>query len=170
MTLRKLLDWRGALIYLHRWVGIVLTLVFVIWFVSGIVFMYVGMPTLPAEERLMRMAPLDLSAATITPAAAAARLGMETPSRVRVAMHEGRPVYRLQDGSEWRLVYADTGEPLAGLSAEAAMTVMRHFVPEFAGTMTHETRLTDSDQWTLQSIIRNTMPLHRIALNDPEGT
>ena len=59
--LHKLLNWRSALIYTHRWLGIAGTLVFVIWFVSGVVFMYVGMPTLPAEERLLRMDPLDVS-------------------------------------------------------------------------------------------------------------
>ena len=48
MRLRQLLDWRKLLIYTHRWNGIVLTLVFVIWFVSGVIFVYVGMPTLPA--------------------------------------------------------------------------------------------------------------------------
>jgi hypothetical protein len=63
---RKLLDWRKALIYTHRWAGIVLTLVFVIWFVSGVA-------------------------------------GLDSPSRVRIAMYRGRPVYRLQSGagSEW---------------------------------------------------------------------
>ncbi len=97
MQLRKLLDWRKALIYTHRWGGIVLTVVFVIWFVSGIVFVYVGMPTLPAEERLRRMEPLDLANLRITPSEAAARVGLD-PTRVRIAMHDGRPVYRLQSG------------------------------------------------------------------------
>ena len=101
MRLRKLLDWRKVLIYTHRWVGIVLTLVFVAWFFSGIVFMYVGMPTLPAEERLLRMQPLDLTQVRITPAEAATRAGMTSPSRVRVAMLEGRPVYRLQSATDW---------------------------------------------------------------------
>ena len=62
----KLLDWRKALIYGHRWSGIVLTTVFVIWFVSGVVFVYVGMPTLPAEERLKRIEPLMLDALRVT--------------------------------------------------------------------------------------------------------
>jgi hypothetical protein len=170
VNVRKLIDWRSALIYTHRWAGIILTIVFVIWFVSGIVFMYVDMPTLPAEERLLRMQPLDLSTARITPADAAGRLHMTSPTRVRVAMHEGRPVYRLQEGSEWRMVYADSGDVLAGVSRDEALTVMRHFEPAHADTLTYEVRLTDSDQWTLQSIIRNTMPLHRIALNDAAGT
>jgi hypothetical protein len=170
VTLRKLLDWRSLLIYTHRWVGIVLTLVFVVWFFSGIVFMYVGMPTLPAEERLRRMDPLDLSALAVTPAEAAASAKLEQPSRVRIAMHDGRPVYRIQAGSEWRTVYADTGRPLQPMAPQDAMALMRRFVPEHARTLSYDTRLTDSDQWTLQSIIRNTMPLHRIALNDAEGT
>jgi hypothetical protein len=171
MRLRKLLDWRSALIYTHRWVGIVLTIVFVIWFFSGIVFMYVGMPTLPAEERLGRMEPLDLTSLRIAPADAAARVHMAEPSRVRVAMLDGRPVYRLlESASEWRTVYADTGEPLARLTADQAMQLLRRFVPEHASTLTHEEELSDSDQWTLQNIVRNSMPLHRIALGDDEGT
>jgi hypothetical protein len=170
MRIRKLLDWRKALIYTHRWVGITLTIVFVIWFVSGIVFMYVGMPTLPAEERLSRMEPLDLTNLRATPSEAAARAGLESPSRLRIAMHAGRPVYRLQAGPDWRMVYADTGELLEGMSAEEALALMRRFVPEHAATLRYDTRLLDSDQWTLQGIIRSNMPLHRIALGDAAGT
>lgn len=170
MQPRKLLDWRKALIYTHRWAGICLTVVFVIWFFSGIVFMYVGMPTLPAEERLLRMDPLDLTHLRVTPSEAAARAGLESPSRVRIAMHDGRPVYRLQSGTDWRMVYADTGSPLPGMGADEAMALMRRFVPEHAGTLQHDRRLTDSDQWTLQSIIRTNMPMHRIALGDADGT
>lgn len=125
MRLHKLLNWRSALIYVHRWSGIVLTVVFVTWFVSGIVFMYVGMPTLPAEERLLRMEPLELTTLGVTPAEAAARLEMESPSRVRVAMHDGRPVYRLQFDSGWRTVYTDTGAGLQGMGRDEAMALMR---------------------------------------------
>ena len=95
---------RKALIYTHRWIGISLTIVFVVWFVSGIVFLYVGMPTLPAEERLLRMDPLDLTNLHVTPSVAAARARLKSPSRVRLAMHDGRPVYRLQSGTDWRMV------------------------------------------------------------------
>lgn len=170
MQPRKLLDWRKALIYVHRWSGIALTAVFVIWFASGIVFVYVGMPALPAEERLQRMEPLDLSRVTITPAEAVVRAGWPSASRVRVAMQGDRPVYRVQADADWRMVYADTGHPLAGMSADEAMALMRRFVPEHAATLRYGERLTDADQWTLQSLIRTTMPMHRISLGDPDGT
>lgn len=170
MYIRKVLDWRKALIYTHRWSGMALTAVFVVWFVSGMIFVYVGMPTLPAEERLLRMEPLRLARLRVTPAEAAARAGLRSVSRVRVAMSGDRPVYRLQSGAAWRMVYADTGVPLDGLTTGEAIAVMRRFVPEDAGTLRDEERLTDSDQWTLQGIIRSGMPLHRIAVGDPAGT
>jgi len=170
MHLRKFLDWRKALIYTHRWAGIVLTAVFVVWFVSGVIFVYVGMPTLPAEERLRRMESLDVTAIAVTPAQAAARAGLTNPSRVRIAMSGGRPVYRFQSGGAWQMVYADTGEALVRLSADEALAVMRRFAPEHAQTLRHEERLTDADQWTLQGVIRSTMPMHRISLGDPAGT
>jgi hypothetical protein len=125
MHLRKLLDWRKALIYTHRWAGIVLTAVFVVWFVSGVIFVYVGMPTLPAEERLLRMEPLDVTTIAVTPADAASRAGLTTPSRLRIAMSGGRPVYRFQSGGTWQMVYADTGDALDRLTADEALAVMR---------------------------------------------
>jgi len=169
MQYRKLLDWRKALIYTHRWLGIVLTVAFLVWFVSGVVFVYVRMPALSAEERLRRMEPLDVSTLRVGPAEAAASIGM-APSRVRVAMDNGRPVYRFHAGREWRMVYADTGQPLTGVSADEALALMRRYVPEHAATLRLDGRLTDSDQWTLQQLIRNQMPMHRIALEDDAGT
>ncbi len=170
VQVRKLLDWRKALIYTHRWAGIVLTSVFVVWFVSGVVFVYVGMPALAAEERLLRMEPLDVSTVAVAPAAAAAAAGLGSPSRVRIAMYAGRPVYRFWSGGGWQTVYADTGELLPPLTADDAMATLRRFVPEQANALRYQTRLTDSDQWTLQGSARAAMPLHRIALGDAART
>jgi hypothetical protein len=170
MNPRKALDWRKVLIYAHRWLGIALTAVFVIWFASGVIFMYVGMPALPAEERLLRMEPLDISTITVSPAEAASKAGVRAPSRVRIAMHDRRPVYRFFSGGTWQAIYADSGAPLTPLTADAALTVVRQFVPEHAKTLRYDRYVTDADQWTLQGIVRNTRPLHRIALGDSAST
>jgi hypothetical protein len=170
MNFRKALDWRKALIYSHRWLGTALTAVFVIWFVSGVIFMYVGMPALPAEERLLRMEPLDVSTIAVSPAEAASKAGLTSPSRVRIAMDGGRPVYRFFSSGTWQAIYADTGAPLTPLTADAAVAVVRRFVPEHAETVRYDSRLTNADQWTLQGVIRTTMPMHRIALGDAAGT
>lgn len=80
-------DWRRVLIYTHRWLGIAGGLVFLVWFASGIVMMYARMPRLTAEERLLRLAPLDLSrlrvnfAGSVSPATRASSIARpETPS------------------------------------------------------------------------------------------
>jgi len=170
MNPRKLLDWRKLLIYSHRWLGIALGVVFVSWFVSGILFVYWGEPHITAQERLARMGPLDLSTARVNPGEAARRAGISTPSRLRVAMLEGRPVYRFQNGKQWIAVYADNGERVGSVTAPNAVDLLRHFVPDHASTIYYDTYLPDSDQWTLESAVRDLMPLHRISLGDTAGT
>ena len=88
--LRKLLDWRKLLIYSHRWLGIGITVMFLVWTLSGVVLMYYGHPQITTGERLLRLEPIDFSTATVTPAQAAAKAGIK-PYRVRLSMYEGRP-------------------------------------------------------------------------------
>ena len=71
MSIRKLLNWKTFFIYTHRWTGIVFGVIFVVWFISGVAMMYVGMPHLSEKERLGHLKPLDLSTVTVSPAQAA---------------------------------------------------------------------------------------------------
>ena len=54
MNIRKLLDWRKLLIYSHRWLGIVITVMFLIWTLSGVVLMYYGHPQITTGDRLLQ--------------------------------------------------------------------------------------------------------------------
>src|ERR1051325_5888724 len=97
---------RKFLIVLHRWMGIVGGLLFITWFLSGIVFMYWTMPSFSNTDRLAHLRPLDLSTARVEPMDAA-RTAKIKPTRLRVGMYyDGRPVYRFQNAT----VYADTGD------------------------------------------------------------
>jgi hypothetical protein len=51
----------------HRWTGIGFCLLFLMWFVSGIVMMYVRYPELGAADRLAHMRVLDGLNFTIPP-------------------------------------------------------------------------------------------------------
>lgn len=156
-------NWRAWLIYVHRWLGIAGCVLFIAWFVSGIVMMYARMPVVTAEERLTRAEPLDLASLRVSPAEAAAAAGVKEPGAVQVSMLGGRPVYRF-GGASPKTVFADTAEPFRGVDAEEALALARRWAPEHAGTLRYDTRLTISDQWTLQT--RQHLPLHRIALGD----
>jgi hypothetical protein len=168
MNTRKLLNWKTLLIYLHRWSGIVFGIVFVVWFISGVAMMYVGMPHLSTTERLGHMRPIDLSSVTVAPAHAAQQYGL-SPARLRIEMfYDGRPIYRFPDGTK---VYADTGDRVTGASRDEALGIVRRWVPErYAATVHYDRRITEPDQWTLYSDQRAAMPLHRIAVGDLAGT
>jgi PepSY-associated TM region len=150
--MKRALNWRSAIVYTHRWLGIAGCLLFVAWFVSGVVLMYVRMPSLSAEERLARIAALDTSTLGVEPATAVRHIGF-APRSVRVTMMGARPVYRFNTGSQWATVHADTT-----------------FFPEHTDTLRHQTRLDESDQWTLSAAMRPLMPLHRFGLGDAAGT
>ena len=162
-------DWRKALIYAHRWLGIVGCLLFLVWFASGVVMMYARMPNLTAEERLARMPALDLSGLRVSATLAAGAAGVR-PDRVRVGMVGPRSVYRLETQSRWTTVFADTGQPLGELSTEGALAIARAHFPEYAATARHMERLLQPDQWTLDGGLPNFLPLHQVALGDAADT
>lgn len=159
--------WRRFLIYTHRWLGIAGGLLFLAWFVSGIVLMYAGMPELSPAEREARLAALDWRTARLTPFDAEVAVRSRA-ARVRLGMLDDRPVYRLLTGQGWTAVFADTGERLDRLSAEEALKAARTFAPDQASTARYAGYLTVPDQWTFS--VGGLLPLHHIALGDAGGT
>src|SRR5690349_13132706 len=89
---------RRLIIFSHRYLGIAISLMCVVWFASGIVMMYAGgMPRITEQVRLERLAPLDLSQVKITPAEAAQRLDLEgADARPELLTVLQRPAYRFQ--------------------------------------------------------------------------
>jgi uncharacterized iron-regulated membrane protein len=175
---------RKSLILVHRYLGIVLGLLFFVWFLSGIGMMYAGgMPQLTAQMRLLRLPPIDLSRIVLTPAEAAARLEpadengsapgaprdrSRGPGGVVVGALLERPVYRFGGGrGGGGIVYADDGAVLNGVDAAMARAIAAHFmsVPE---EKLRQSLITEADQWTIGQ--RRQMPLHKIEVQDGDGS
>jgi uncharacterized iron-regulated membrane protein len=160
-------DWRKLLAYSHRWLGIAGCILFVAWFISGMVMMYARMPGMAEAERLARAEALDLSKVAVSPAQAAEAIGT-TPAEVHVGMLQGRPVYRF-GGRDQTIVFADTGDSFDGLvDRHQALEVARRYAPGYTGEFHYAAYVTEPDQWTLQS--RNQMPMHRFDLDDADDT
>ena len=87
-------SFRKYLILAHRYLGIGLGLLVVMWFATGIVMMYAGgMPRLTPQLRLERLPPLDLARVRLTPAEAFERAHeaeRSTPGRQRREGGDGR--------------------------------------------------------------------------------
>ena len=148
-------------VYTHRWLGIALGALFVIWFASGIVMMYARKPALDQAERLARMPALAAASIQVAPG------DLATASSLTLQSLEGRPVYRIADGGRSRHVFADTGDAVPPVDADQALRIVRAFAGGHVNAA-YDARLLDADQWTFD--VRRQMPLHRVALDDSQGT
>ena len=70
---------KRSLIFIHRWMGVGLSVIFMLWFVSGIVMMYWSFPGVSAEDRLERAPVLDPAQIRFTPEEAYAKLNRDQP-------------------------------------------------------------------------------------------
>ncbi|MCU1385118.1 MAG: hypothetical protein JWL71_3815 [Acidobacteria bacterium] len=155
---------KRLVIIVHRWLGVALCLLFLVWFPSGIGMMYWDFPSVTAGDRLDRSPALDPSSIRVSPAEAYGRLRQpQPPAQVRLNVYDGRPVYRFRSGRGELLVYADTGErpvvtPDSMRRAASAWTAQ----PAAAATIT----AVDVDQWTVQGTYRALQPLWKYSWAD----
>jgi len=161
-----------ALILTHRWLSIPLGLLFVLWFATGIVMHYVPFPTQTESERFAALAPLDLAASLHSPAEALAAAGIDQPDRIRLSQRVDGPVYVISATGRSAAIHADTlaaadvREPDLAMSIARAAAQRRGLEARSAAAAAMESY----DQWTVPNRFDTHRPLHRVALNDPDGT
>src|SRR3954467_15332818 len=87
---------KKLLLLSHRFVGIGISALVVMWFATGITMMYVGgMPRLTPEMRLERMTPVQPAEGRLTPVEAAEKAEFgPPPTRATLLSILGRPAYR----------------------------------------------------------------------------
>jgi hypothetical protein len=161
---------RACLIVTHRYLGILLSIVFIVWFVSGIVMMYAGgMPALTPEQRLERLAPLDLAAVRLTPREAAERSGAgPAVGEASLSSTLGRPAYRFRRFDDLGIVFADDGTLLAGLDEADSRNVASRFLGVAEERISFIRTVTEPDQWTLTQA--RALPLHKFSVDDEDAT
>src|SRR5262245_56815762 len=115
---------KRLLIFVHRWLGVALSAVFLIWFASGIVMMYWTYPEVGPGDRLQRAPVLDPARIAISPEQAFAAAGRDPdPGAIRLASFDGRPAYRFNSAGRGpirgagTIVFADNGEVLRVVDA-----------------------------------------------------
>jgi hypothetical protein len=154
-----------ALVFLHRWLGVALCLLFIVWFPSGIGMMYWDFPAITPADRLARSPALDGSTIALSPSQAFAVLGLaQAPAQVRIGTFDGRPVYRFGVGRSERTVYADTGDE----RGEASPDLMMRAAARWSGRREEAAieQVVDPDQWTVQGPLRNLRPLWKYSWPD----
>jgi len=154
----------------HRWLGIALGLLIVLWFASGIVMMYVGYPKLTPAERLAHLPDLELPSECCLAPAEAARLaghaGRHAPE-LRLAMVGERPRWIVSGGGHAAAVDAATGEAPPSFGAAGALVAAARFAPDASPRLVETLR---EDIYTVSRALDPHRPLHLVALDDAAGS
>jgi len=156
---------RKLVILIHRYLGIGLALVFVLWFASGFAIIYTGgMPTLTEHERLTRLPNLDLESISIAPSQAEQLVRASSVPKLTTVM--GRSAYQFS-GNNGGIVFADDGSILS-----SSMISSRQIISDFTGAEDNAIerigRIEEIDQWTIG--LRGELPLEKFRVVDDART
>jgi hypothetical protein len=168
MHLKKIASggWRVSFIA-HRYLGIAMGVLMTMWFLSGIVMMYVAFPHVTEVQRVRTLAPI--------PWATCCHFGNEIAADelvllVQVENMSREPVLRLRrvgkpdaalDLAQGLVMRIDSGRARA-IALEAAPRIIGQAAP-LAGA-----EQIQGDQWTFG--VSGDLPLFRFAFGDPERT
>ena len=161
-----------ALILLHRWLGVSFSLLFAMWFSTGIVMHFVPFPGLTEAERIDGLTPIDPSQGPYDPAAAVNASGIKDVTRVRLLRRSDGPVYVVTGRSGVRAVRADDLTNAAIKSASLALVIAEAGARQRGQSSSQAAPVdfANYDQWTVPNGFDRHRPLYRIALNDHAGT
>src|SRR5438093_7011633 len=162
---------RKTLILTHRCLGIPLSLLFMLWFASGIAMIYArGMPRLTPELRMERLPPLDFDRVRLTPADVARRASGSSgrreggSSRATLVTVMERPAFRIGQTT----IFADTGERLGEVGRAGALAIASRFTNLPESKLRYVDELPEPDQWTIAE--QRQMPVHKVAVDDAART
>lgn len=160
---------KTLLILSHRYIGIPLSFMFVLWFVSAFFMIYAGgMPRITPAMQIEGAAPVDFSQVRVTPVEAAEIAGF-TPSSLRLVTVLGRPAYDFgEPGTGSYFIHADDGSVLDYLDATQAAQVASDFLDIPVEQFSLIAMIESPDQWTVAN--PREMPLYKFSVEDGLGT
>lgn len=157
------------LLYLsHRWLGIAVCLFMVLWFISGVVMMYIGYPKLTVHEHLAGMPKLSANTCCIEfERALKSTEETASPDNIRITTVAGKPRYIFSFGKQLIAVDGLSGTKISAVSIDSAMesveTVFVNSKGKYLG-------IVDEDAWTHSRALDQHRPLHLVAMDDQNET
>lgn len=162
----------SGVFWLHRWLGVAMGLLMLVWCLSGFVMLYVLYPQFDdgrdGSGRLGALPELRVAAPRLPDAAGVA----QQPVDVTVEMLDTIPVLRVRGTIGPESAYAlDTGQPMGGIDAGRASAIAATYLTRLglAAVPQPPVQLL-RDQWTVSGAFDVDRPLWRVALGDAAGT
>lgn len=142
----------------HRWLGIGGCLLMLLWFVSGMVMLFIGYPKLTPGERLAALPVLGDAHGLLGLSALPATVQAE-PESVALTTLRGEPAYVVRSGRHGGAWSAQNGQALLPVSAQRAEASAAQFAggQAFVGAMR-----VDEDRWTHSRALDAHRPLYRV--------
>lgn len=173
------------LMYLaHRWTGIAGCLLMLVWFVSGMIMLYVGYPKLTPWERLAALPELDpRSCCAALDEAAGDPPGLGASGKLVLTSIAGAPAYVAEEGGRPRVYDGATGAPReTEVGAQEALRAARDFARGGAPDAAEDEApppdsrpaggafrgLIHEDRWTHSGGLNAHRPLYEIEVSAPE--
>lgn len=165
--MRKILR---TLVIIHRWIGIFACLLFVVWFESAFVLMYVQFPAMNAAEKLATLPPVKWDAVRVTPEEALQiALVQDFPELFWLESSGGEPIYRFHDwDGSIHAVSAVDGRKISRVEPAAALQIVQSNLSAPNASLLKSDLA--SDQWTVTGYWDEKRPFHVVALNDAQDT
>lgn len=148
----------------HRWTGVAGCLLMVLWFISGVVMLYVGYPKLTPWERLGALPALDATQCCMPADLALARGRMQSPLQsIKLTSVRGQPHYLIREqGGAYHVLDARTGQLASRVDEQAALDEAKAFMPS---AHVHYSGLVHEDRWTHSRGLDVHRPLHVVQVD-----
>jgi len=147
------------LILLHRYLGMIIGVVIVLWCLSGFVMMYVQYPEYSRAEQLADLEPLEVGSCCVLPEDWSDEFRF---LNAQVESYLGSPVLRITSGREFWTIDLTSGQLIESIDETVALSVVERLVEEpviYRGQL-------ERDQWTVAGGYDAHRPLYHFAVQD----
>lgn len=150
---------KNTVISLHKYLGTLMSFLFLMWCLTGFVLLFVGFPHASRQERYIELEPFsDSSLESILPLDDALAKG------VSVEMCNDRPVYRIKKGKKLQVVVdAQTLTLIDSFSLKDCESIALNFLE---GDISHTDKVSELDSWIPWSYYKPLLPFYKFYYND----
>ncbi len=156
------------LLILHRYLGVAVGLLMLVWCLSGVVMLFVRYPELSQDRRFQGLQPIPWTLCCRSDPIADA----QPIASARIEALGGAPVARVRttDGRDLTLNLSN-GRAIELIDADQALAAARAFaVGTGLGGRAGKPQTVDLDQWTVSGQFRRDRPLYKVPLGDAAGS
>lgn len=171
MNLIKNKTFVKAVLITHRYLGLTLSFIFLIWCLSGFVMMYKEFPHIKEREKINNLTPINFKSISINPNQAWKFLPDNFKwKQLKLYSLIDKPVYKfVNENDSIILINADVGGITANIGEKEAKNIVSNYTKRQYQIVKTEI-ITELDQWIPKSKYLPYLPIYKVHINDKSET